>query len=371
MATATGGKDFYKVLGVSKTATDKEIKQAYRKLARKYHPDVNPGDKSAESRFKEISEAWEVLGDPEKRKRYDAIESQGFSFAGGQPGATYGTGSGNVQFDFDVGHDFSDFFGGLFGGGRRGSVASRGEDLHYQIEIPLDEAYHGGQRVFTITSEGVCPTCHGTGGAPDSPMTTCPVCKGSGKAKGFAGISLRGDQCERCQGRGQVPSQPCPKCHGAGHVETPRRVTVTIPPGIAEGQTLRVAGQGGAGYSGGPPGDLLLAVKLKPHPLFERKGDNLYLDLPVTFPEAALGGEVQVPTMNGNVRMTLRPGVQSGQAVKLAGLGMPKRGGGKGDLYVRPKVVVPKNLSDREQTLIEELKSLRNENPRERILSGR
>src|SRR2546430_2281674 len=164
MATATGGKDFYKVLGVEKAATDKEIKQAYRKLARKYHPDVNPGDKSAESRFKEISEAWEVLGDAEKRKRYDAIESQGFSFAGGQPG-------------------------------------------------------------------------------------------------------------ERCQGRGQVPSQPCPQCHGAGHVETPRRVTVTIPPGIAEGQTLRVAGQGGAGYSGGPAGDLLLAVKLKPHPLFERKGD--------------------------------------------------------------------------------------------------
>jgi molecular chaperone DnaJ len=370
MSAATSGKDFYKTLGVPKTATEKEIKQAYRKLARKNHPDVNPGDKAAESRFKEISEAYEVLSDPEKRRRYDAIESQGFSFAGGPGAGGYSYTPGGAQFDFDVGHDFTDFFSGLFGaGGRRGPA--RGEDLNYQIEISLDEAYHGGQRVFTLTTQAACATCHGSGAAPGSQTVTCPSCKGSGKTRGFAGISLRGEACEKCQGRGQVASQPCPTCHGSGQVETSRRVTVTIPAGITDGQKLRVAGQGSSGRSGGAAGDLLLTVKLKPHPLFERKGDDLYLELPVTFAEAALGAEVQVPTMDGTVRFNLRPGVQSGQSVKLAGLGMPRRAGGKGDLYVRPKVVVPKSLSDRERQLLEELRSLRTENPRERILASR
>jgi len=371
MAAATGKKDFYEVLGVSKTATEKEIKQAYRKLARKFHPDVNPGDKAAENRFKEISEAYEVLSDPEKRRKYDTLGNPDFSFAGGGPGGgTYSYTPGGAQFDFDVGNqDLGDIFGGLFGAGRRGP--HRGEDLHYQVEITLDEAYHGGQRVFTLTSQGACPTCHGSGAAPGSTTQTCPVCKGSGKSRGFAGISLRSDVCEKCHGKGQVPQKPCPTCHGEGQVERPHRVTVTIPPGIAEGQKLRVAGQGEPGRSGGPAGDLILLVKMKPHPLFERKGDHLYIDLPVTYAEAALGGEVQVPTMTGSVRMNLRPGVQSGQSVRLTGLGMPKRGGGHGDLYVRPKIVVPKNLSDREKTLIEELKTLRADNPRERLITGR
>jgi molecular chaperone DnaJ len=370
MPPASGKKDFYQVLGVSKTATDKEIKQAYRKLARKYHPDVNPGDKSAETKFKEISEAYEVLSDAEKRRRYDAIESQGFDFSGGPEAGTYTYSGGGQPFEFESGHDLGDLFGGLFGGGARRGGPAKGEDLNYQVEITLDEAFHGGQRVFTITSVGQCPTCHGSGGAPNSPTTTCPVCKGSGKARGFAGITLRNEVCERCHGRGQVPQQPCPTCHGAGRVEKPHRVTVKIPEGIAEGQKLRVAGQGSPGYNGGPAGDLILTVKIKPHGRFERKGDHLYLDLPVTFTEAALGAEVQVPTMGSPVRMSLRPGVQPGQSLKLAGLGMPNRKGGRGDLYVRPKVVVPKNLSDRERELVEELKTLRSENPRARLLEG-
>src|SRR5947209_3762222 len=243
-------RDYYETLGVPRDASESQIKQAYRKLARKFHPDVNPGDKAAENRFKEISEAYEVLSDPEKRRKYDTLGSPDFSFAGGGPGGgTYSYTPGGTQFDFDVGN----------------------QDL--------------------------------------------------------------GDIFEKCHGKGQVPQKPCPTCHGEGQVERPHRVTVTIPPGIAEGQKLRVGGQGEPGRSGGPPGDLILLVKMKPHPLFERKGDHLHLDLPVTFAEAALGSEVQVPTMTGNVRMNLRPGVQSGQSVKLTGLGMPKRGGGHGDLY--------------------------------------
>src|SRR5438093_1321061 len=229
-------KDYYSSLAVAKTATDKEIKQAYRKLARKYHPDVNPGDKSAETRFKEISEAYEVLSNAEKRRRYDAIESQGFSFAGDPEAGGFSYTPGGHQFDFDIGgHDLGDLFGGLFGGAaRRGP--RRGEDVQYQIEITLDEAFHGGQRVLTLTTTGPCGACNGSGNAPGSPMVQCPVCKGTGKGKGFAGITIRGEACERCHGRGQVPQQPCPTCHGTGHVETPHRVTVTIPPGIGEGQ---------------------------------------------------------------------------------------------------------------------------------------
>ncbi len=371
MATASGKKDFYQVLGVSKTATDKEIKHAYRKLARKNHPDVNPGDKSAENRFKQISEAYEVLSDPEKRKRYDAIESQGFTFregfGGGSGGFTY-TPGGSPNFDFEVGHDFGDLLGSLFT--RRGPA--RGEDLQYQIEISLVEAYHGGQRSLTLTTQGPCGTCHGTGAEPGgASMSNCPACKGSGRARGFAGISLRGEPCERCQGRGQIPTKPCSKCHGTGHVETPHRFTVAIPRGIAEGQKLKVPGHGSPGRSGATAGDLYLTVKIKPHSLFERRSDNLYLDLPVTYSEAALGGQVQVPALSGTVRMNLRPGVQPGQSVKLAGLGMPHhKEGGFGDLFVRPKIVVPRDLSDREKELIREAGSLRNENPRSRLIPG-
>jgi molecular chaperone DnaJ len=371
MAGATGRKDFYEVLGVSKTATDKEIKQAYRKLARKYHPDVNPGDKSAEARFKEISEAYEVLSDPEKRRKYDAMGSHAFSFGGGPGGGTYTYSPGGVEFEFGNLNDIGDLLGDIFGGGgaaRRGGT-SRGQDLTYQMEISLEEAFHGGQRSFVLSTQGPCPTCHGSGAAPGATLNTCGACKGSGRARGFAGFSLGTNVCEKCGGRGQVPSQPCPKCHGVGQVETPHRVTVTIPPGIAEGQKLKVSGQGDPGRGGAPPGDLLLSVKIKPHPLFERKGDDLYLDLPVTFAEAALGGEVQVPTLSGTVRASLRPGVQPGQTVRLSGLGMPRRGGGRGDLYIRPRVVVPRNLSERERQLIEELKGLRRDNPRERILA--
>lgn len=368
-------KDYYQILGVSKTASEKEIKQAYRKLARKYHPDVNPGDKAAEEKFKEVSEAYEVLSDPEKRKKYDQFGEQWQNLRQGRPGS-YSAGS--VDFDFDLGQGLGDLFETLFGerpgrrGARRTPGPRRGEDLQYPIEVTLEEAVNGATRVLNISVPETCPTCNGTGARPGSRMTTCPVCRGSGRGRTIAGITLTGEVCERCAGTGQVPQETCATCKGEGQVERTRRVEVKIPKGVYDGAKVRVAGQGAPGVRGGQPGDLMLHVRVQPHPLFERKGDDLYVELPVTFAEAALGAEVPVPTVTGKVMTRVPPGVQSGQSLRLAGLGVPHlRGGGAGDLYARIKVTVPKNLSPRERELIEELSKLRREDPRARLLIGR
>jgi molecular chaperone DnaJ len=364
-------KDYYKILGVGKTANDKEIKLAYRKLARKYHPDVNPGDKSAEERFKEVSEAYEVLSDRDKRSRYDQFGDQwkNAQAAGGQ----YGTHGFDVNFD--LGGGFSDLFD-AFRNGRRTGAARRGprkgEDLQYEIEITVEEAYNGGTRALSVTAPESCGTCHGSGEKPGTGRKQCPSCKGTGQGRAIAGISILGETCENCQGTGQVPEQPCPACRGRGLSERSRRVEVKIPKGVYQGAKIRVGGQGSAGAQGGPAGDLYLLVHMKPHPLFERKEEHLYVDLPVTFTEAALGAEVQVPTVTGKVSTRLPAGVQSGQALRLAGLGMPQlRAGGTGDLFARIKVTVPKNLTERERELIEQLGGLRHENPRDRLLVGR
>ncbi len=379
------GKDYYEVLGVARTATDKEIKSAYRKLARKSHPDVNPGDKQAEERFKDIQEAYEVLSDPEKRKQYDAFGSN-WQFAGNGGGPNAGTGyhtgggapGGAGGFDFNFGGaDLGDLFGNLFRGGAGGGPATgrrasaRGEDLQYEIEITLEEAYSGGERRLSITAPDTCPTCHGTGAEPGSRTESCPQCSGSGRGMSWGGFSIGNDVCDRCHGTGKVPTQACHTCGGSGIVERPRSVTVTIPKGVDEGNRLRVAGQGNPGVNGAPAGDLYLLIKLKAHRIFERKGEDLYVDLPVTFAEAALGGEVQVPTMTGKVTMRVPPGVQSGQQLRLTGQGMPRRSGGAGNLYARTKITVPKNLTEEERKLIEQLQELRRENPRERILAGK
>jgi molecular chaperone DnaJ len=374
-----GYKDYYNILGVSKTASEKEIKQAYRKLARKYHPDVNPGDKRSEEQFKEVSEAYEVLSDKEKRAKYDQFGEQWqYAQKGGGPGPggftyqTYGPSGPDLNFDtggFDL---FETLFGERARGGRRSTAPARGDDLQYEIEVSLDEAYNGGTRTFMVTAPEVCPTCHGAGAQPGTEMKQCPVCKGTGRRRSIAGISLPGDTCERCGGTGQVPEKACTTCRGSGHVERQKRVDVKIPKGVYEGAKVRVAGQGSPGPNGGPPGDLLLHVRMKPSPMFERKEDDLYVDLPVTFVEAALGAEVQVPTITGKVTATVPPGIQSGQSLRLSGLGMPHlRGGGSGDLFARIKVAVPRNLTDQERDLIRQLGGMRRENPRERLLAGR
>jgi molecular chaperone DnaJ len=377
---ATAFKDYYKILGVEKTAGEKEIKQAYRKLARKYHPDVNPGDKAAEERFKEVSEAYEVLSDKEKRTKYDQFGEQWQyaqqAGAGGGPGGftfhTYGTGGQDPNFDLGGFDFFETLFGERARAGRKSTSPARGQDLQYEIEVSLEEAYNGATRTFTITAPEVCSTCHGSGAQPGTEMKQCPVCKGTGRRRSIAGISLPGDSCDRCGGTGQVPEQVCSTCRGSGQVERQKRVEVRIPKGVYEGAKVRVAGQGSPGPNGGSPGDLLLHVRMKPHPLFERKEDDLSVDLPVTFVEAALGAEVQVPTITGKVTATVPAGVQSGQSLRLTGLGMPHlRGGGAGDLYARIKVAVPRNLSEQEQDLIRQLNGIRRENPREKLLAGR
>jgi molecular chaperone DnaJ len=375
------GKDYYQILGVSKDATQKEIKAAYRRLARKHHPDVNPGDKAAEEKFKAISEAYDVLGDPEKRKKYDAFgPSWEFGGASGGPGAeageggfTFRTGGGGGGFNFDLGDLFGDLLGGAGGPGGSGirQGSHRGEDLQYEIEVSLEEAYSGGERRFTITAPDACPTCHGSGAEPGAKLETCPQCKGTGQGRALGGFLMRGEPCNRCGGTGQVPTQKCHTCAGRGIVERPRGVTVTIPRGVDEGNRLRVAGQGNPGANGAPAGDLYLLIRMKPHPLFERKGDSLYVELPVSFVEAALGAEIQVPTVTGKVTMRVPPGVQSGQQLRLSGQGMPRRSGGHGDLYARVRVTVPRNLNEEERSLIEQLGRLRQENPRERLLAGR
>jgi len=354
---------YYEILGVPRDADDKTIRQAYRRLARRYHPDVNPGDRAAEEKFKQISEAYSVLSDPEKRRQYDMLGDQWYAAGGGDGTFRTTTTSGGSPFDF-----FSDLFENL---GFDFGTGEAGRDVEAAVEISLDEAYRGGERSVTIQTEDRCGTCGGSGAQPGSRLLECPQCHGSGRVAGPAGFILSGGrECSRCGGTGRIPSQPCATCLGQGVVQRPRTFTITLPAGIADGQVLRIRGQGRPGTRGAPPGDLLLRVHLRPHPIFERRGDDLYLDLPVTFAEAALGAEVRVPTLSGKVARTrIRAGMQSGQLLKLPGLGMPRRSGGYGDLYARLQIVVPRSLTERERKLIEELQSLRREDPREELLS--
>jgi DnaJ-class molecular chaperone len=343
-------KDYYSILGVSKSATEKEIKSAYRKLARKHHPDVNPGDKRAEDRFKEIAEAYEVLSDVEQRKKYDQFGYLGDAwrhageggFGGsGQPGGggaqwRQSRGAGG-QEDLEMGADFADILGGLFSGGRmRGGTsgayrrpqptARPGEDVQYEVEITLEEAYAGTQRTLTLRLQVSCPTCLGAG---------------------------------------VVNNQSCPTCGGTGVVERPKTLEVKIPRGVQDGAKIRVAGQGSLGQYGGRAGDLYLIPRLLPHARFERKGDDLYTEVSVSFPEAALGAEIDVPTMTGPGTARMPAGTSSGQSLRLRGKGMPHlRDEEFGDLYIKIRVMVPRQLSEREQELIEELRTLRHENPR-------
>jgi len=327
-------KDYYKILGVSKNADPKEIKSAYRKLARKYHPDVNPGDKSAESKFKEISEAYEILSDPEKRAQYDAIGEQWrqYSQAGSRARAgagPFGGGPGGFEVEFGGAGGLQDILESLFGGmrGRSARAPARGEDIEYGIDLTLEEAARGVRRSLTVRTEDVCTRCAGTGMQSDS--------------------------------RGFNLNAACSECRGTGRVSRPRQVEVTIPAGVAEGQRIRLAGQGAAGADG-KRGDLYLLVRVKPHPAFHREGRDLYVDVPVPFTVAALGGEADVRTLDGDRVLAIPPGVQSGQKLRIAGAGMPAaRGKPAGDLYARVKVTVPKDLSARERELLRDLARIR------------
>ena len=378
-------KDYYEVLGVPKGADVKDIKKAYRKLARKYHPDVNPGDNEAERKFKEIGEAYDVLSDPKKKELYDrygqAAFEQGFAGAGAgaggpRPGAGgFGgfRGGGFRPEDF-AGYtaeeaDFSDIFSEILGGRERRAGPRKGEDVQYSMEVSLEDALFGATAQVNVQREVACKACKGSGEDPSSKPTTCPECKGAGRARGGRGFFGASQVCPRCGGKGKINVIPCRNCHGRGTVPRTEQLSVKIPAGVDNGSKVRLAGMGGPGISGGPPGDLYIITRVRPHDFFERKGDNLYCEIPITIEEAALGAKVDVPTKDGLVTMTIPPGTQSGQEFRLRGKGVPHLGGGgTGDQYVKAKVVTPTDLPDRAKELLKEFEKASPQRPRAGII---
>ena len=345
-------RDFYEVLGVSRGASDDEIKKAYRKLAKQYHPDLNPGDKTAEAKFKEINEAYEILTDKDKRSRYDQ-----FGHAGVDP--NFGAGGGGFggfnMGDIDLGDLFGSFFGGGFGGAQRANpnAPRRGENLRTAVTISFEEAAFGCEKEITVTRSEPCQTCHGNGCAPGTTAEVCPDCHGTGSIRiqrgGGAFTFATSAPCTRCQGTGRIIHTPCPDCHGEGSVRKQRKLTVTIPAGIDNGQAISLRGQGGAGVNGGPAGDLLISVTVRPSDKFRREGTAVYYDQPVSFAQATLGAKLTIPTIDGNVEYTMPRGTQPGTTFRLRGKGFPSvNGRGRGDQFVTVRVEVPTSLT-REQ----------------------
>ena len=346
-------RDYYDVLGVQKGATDAEIKKAYRRLAKENHPDLHPGDKEAESRFKEINEAYEVLSDSDKRSRYDQ-----FGFAGVDP--NHAAGGGGFGGGFDGGFDFGDlgdifgsFFGGGFGGGRARTGPQRGESLRMGLTITFEEAAFGCEKEVILDRVEQCETCHGSGAAAGTSPETCPNCHGSGQVQQRRqtpmGVFATTTTCPRCGGKGKIISNPCKDCGGTGQVRRRKTVKVSIPAGIDNGQTISLRGQGNAGRNGGPSGDLLLVISVLPHQLFRRDGEDVYCDAPITFTQAVLGGEMEIPTIDGKVKYTIPEGTQTGTTFRLRGKGIPNvNGRGRGDQFVTVHIETPRNLN-REQ----------------------
>jgi molecular chaperone DnaJ len=370
--------DYYKTLGVEKKATPEEIKKAYRKLARKYHPDRNPDDKQAEARFKEISQAHDVLGDPEKRKQYDT--GAGPFTTGGGAGGGFG-GFGN--FDFD-GSSMGDILSNLFGGGG-GSAAGgrgtrqrprpeRGADLEAQVSITFDQAVAGAQVPLQVPMHTTCNTCRGTGAKPGTTPTVCPRCEGRGIETEGQGMFSISQPCSRCGGSGTVIEDPCPTCHGSGAVRTVKRLRVNIPAGVRDGGRIRLPGKGEPGPRGGPAGDLYLIVHVSPSPVFARKGENLEVEVPLSIPEALRGAEVQVPTLDGTKTLRVAAGTKHGTVQRLRGEGPPKLGGGsppqRGDIHYRFLIDVPGELNSEQSEAVEALAKVMNGNPRARLFEG-
>jgi len=346
-------RDYYEVLGVSRSASETEIKSAYRKLAMQHHPDRNPGDKKAEDQFKAAAEAYAVLADPEKRSMYDRFGHAGVSSAAGAGG-----------FDPSVFAEFGDFadilgnmfgFGDLFGGRRRGGP-QRGADLRYDLEITFEESARGAETTIQIPRQEHCETCHGSGAAPGSTPSTCPQCKGHGQVRFQQGFFTVARTCPQCRGAGRVITKPCATCHGAGTVTHERKLTVKIPPGIANGQQLRLQAEGEAGAGGGPAGHLFVVIHVQEHEFFRRDGNNLFCEIPVNFTTVALGGEIQVPTLDGPETVKVHEGTQTGTTLRLRGKGMPDVSGrGRGDLFATVQVRTPRKLTKDQKRLLEQL----------------
>jgi len=344
-------RDYYEVLGVAKDADENTIKRAYRKLAMKYHPDRNPDDKEAAERFREVTEAYEVLSDREKRARYDQYGHAGVD---DQMQDFWGRGGFQDSHAFrDFGDLFGDVFGEMFGFGGSGGHSNRGADLRYNLSLTLEEAASGKEVELKIPRHAQCDVCHGSGARPGTNPVPCQTCGGHGQVQVSQGFFAVRRTCPACHGSGRKIESPCVQCVGQGRVRIEKTVKVKVPAGVYDGAQVRVSGEGEAGMHGGPSGDLYIAISLKPHPIFERDGADLYCTMPVTFPQAALGAEVEAPTLEGRVRIRIPAGTEGGKVFRLRGHGVPDvRTNQKGDLYVKVQIAVPKKLSPRQEGLL-------------------
>jgi molecular chaperone DnaJ len=361
-------KDPYKALGVDKKASAEDIKKAYRKLARKYHPDKNPGDTSAEERFKDVQEAYAILSDEEKRKQYD--QGGGIFGTGFDPGAFRTGGGGGFG-------GFGDILSDLFGGGAAGGAGTRrqpqrGRDLEAEVHISFEQAMEGAQIPVTVPLAAPCPTCHGTGAKPGTSPTVCPRCQGRGIESQGQGLFSISQPCSLCGGTGTRIEDPCPTCHGSGQTRQVKRYRVNIPAGVRDGSRVRLAGKGEAGPQGGPQGDLYVVTRVPDSPIFKRRGDNLEVEVPVTIVEAIRGATVDVPTLSGSKRIRVPAGTQHGTVQRLRGEGPPKlQGKGRGDIHYRLAIDVPRSLSREQKDAVDELAQVMDGNPRERLFAGR
>ena len=367
---ATARSDYYKVLGVAKNASPEEIKKAYRKLARQYHPDRNPGDDKAEERFKEIQQAYDVVGDPDKRKDYDRGTGP-FGFGGG------GAGTGSGPFDAGnfgaFGDILNNFFGSSGGGGStrgRGRPRARGRDLETEVTISFAQAIEGAQVSIGVPMSSPCPTCHGTGAKPGTSPNVCPVCNGRGVETEGQGLFSISQPCSRCGGSGTVIEDPCATCGGSGAKRQTKRYRVNIPAGVRDGSRVRLAGKGEPGPQGGQPGDLYVITRVQSSPVFKRVGDNVEVEVPISIVEAVRGGTIEVPTLSGRKRLRVPPGTKHGTVQRLRGEGPPRlSGNGRGDIHYRLVIDVPEKLTPEQSAAIEELSKVLNGDPRADLLS--
>jgi molecular chaperone DnaJ len=371
-------RDPYKTLGVDKKASDDEIKKAYRKLARQYHPDRNPDDASAEERFKEVQEAYSILSDAEKRKRYD---SGGGIFGGFDPSAfRRGGGTGGAGGPGGFGGGFSDILSDLFGGGGSGGPGGpgvrtgpeRGRDLETEVHISFEQAMEGAQVPVAVTLSAPCPTCNGSGAKPGTSPTVCSRCQGRGIEQQGQGLFSISQPCSKCGGTGTEIKDPCPTCHGSGQTRQVKRYRANVPAGVRDGSRVRLAGKGEAGRRGGPAGDLYVVTRVTDSSIFRRKGENLEVDVPITIPEAIRGATVEVPTLNGSKRIRVPAGTQHGSVQRLRGEGPPKLGGrGRGDIHYRLTIDVPRSLNKKQKQAVDSLADVMEDNPRDRLFEGR
>lgn len=365
-------RDYYEILGVSRNATEEEIKRAYRRLAKQYHPDANPGNKEAEEKFKEINEAYEVLSDPEKRRKYDQFGHAAFDPSFGAQGAGFGGGFSGGFADFDFG-GFGDFFEDIFEGfdifgssKRKKETPKKGADIYVDLELTLKESVFGCEKEIPIYRTERCPTCGGSGAKQGSSPVTCKKCGGTGQIR-TKQATLFGEftsirTCDACGGVGTIITEPCRECAGTGTVRRQRRVKINVPAGIDDGQVITLRSEGESGVKGGPNGDLYIRIRIKPHPIFKRIGQDIHVEVPITFVNAALGTEIEIPTLDGKTKIKVDPGTQNGDEIRIKGKGVPfLRGRGKGDLVVKFIIEIPRKLNEKQKELLRKFEELSNE----------